>query len=294
VNEPGLGFDAEGYLEDSPVRPEVALALWYAAGALVERSERDRQSLAGGLPPIAKTWVDQPQWVDRLAACYRMVRDRLAVAAFPIARCTGEEFALHMTIAAASQLTAEGLGPDPALYGMQVMGEPDTEDFATAHLDLFEDKDLMFLLLFEPVFDGIEDSDGADNQRLGIGPYLHPNRWFHPFPGYEGGTLERLELVVEADDDVIWAASELALNAGARGMQVVRDGSRWLARAQYPGRELVGEGEDPQSAATALVRLLLEASRCPSCGHGVTIDPGGPDELCRWARVGRRWLAGCE
>lgn len=289
-------FDAEGYLDtDTPVRPEVALALWHAAGALVERAERDRQSVAGGLPPIAKGWVDHPAWASQLATCYHMVRDRLALAALPIARCTGEEFALHMTIAAASQLASEGLGPDPALHGMQVMAAPKLEDFALAHLDLFEDKDLMFLLLFDRGLDGIEDATSSQNQELGIGPYLHPKRWFHTFPGYEGPTLERLELAREADDDVIIAAAELALHRGARGaVQVIQDGHHWLARARYPGHELVGKGDDPQSAATALVRLILEGSRCPSCLHLVTVDPGAQQEnRCHWARHGRSWVPGC-
>lgn len=286
-------FDAEGYLHDSPIRPEMALVLWFAAGALVERAERDVHSVAGNLPPIAKPWADISAWADQLAGCYRMVRDRLAVAAFPLARCTGEEFALHMTIAAGAALAAQGLGPDPADHGMQLMPLPEDEDFAAAHDDLFGDQDLALLLLWQA--NGVEDPVVRMDASLGIGPYLHPSRWFQAFPGYRGPDLERLNLEVEADDDVIAAAAELALSAGARGtVQIFQDGDRWLARARYPRRELVGEGPDPHAASTALVRLILEGSRCPSCGSVVTIDPGNPTPArCHWERLGRTWQPGC-
>lgn len=288
-----VDFDGEGYLGDSPVRPRLGLALWFAAAAIAGRAELFPWSVTGGLPSIAKRWGEDPGWATQLMDCYRMVRDRLAVAAFPIARCTGEEFALHLTIAAAAELTAQGLGPDPAAHGMQLLPAPDSDDFVQAHLDLFEDNEIM--ALFDPLFDGIEDVGGADNQRLGIGPYLHPSRWFDAFPGYDrGDPLGRLDLVVDSEDEVIVAAAGLALQAGARGtVTVTQDGTRWLARARYPGRELVGEGDDPQSAATALARLILEGHSCPSCGDPITVDPGAPAGRCLWARHGRAWQPGC-
>lgn len=292
VDDP-IVFDADGYLAESPIRPVVALHLWFAASALAERADRSVMSVAGGLPPIAKLWVDHPAWADRLAGCYRMVRDRLAVAAFPVARCTGEEFALHMAISAAAQLAAEGLGPDTVDYGMQVMPDPDAGDFVVAHEDLFADDDLM--MLFEPVLDGIEDPGTEANQRRGIGPYLHPSRWFDPFPGYDkGAPLERLRLQEPEPDDVIVAALNLAITTGARGTaELVQDHDRWVARARYPGREIVGQGEDPHAAATDLAREILEGAHCGTCNRTVTVDPGGPLTSCLWARHGDRWQAGC-
>lgn len=289
-----LEFDPTRYLDPAaPVSATVGLTLWFAAAALAERADRSVMSVAGGLPPIAKLWVDHPAWAQKLAGCYRMVRDRLAIGVTPIARCTGEEFALHMTIAAATELTLTGMGPDPADHGMQLMAEPTLDDFANAHSRLFEDDDL--LMLFEPVLDGIEDASSADNQRYGVGPYLHPSRWFDPFPGYDrAGPLEPVVTVEAADNDVIIAANVLAVSVGARGtVSVLQDGDRWLARARYPGRELVGEGDGPESAATALAHLILEGAHCPACGRTVTTNAGGPLTSCVWHRQGRTWMAGC-
>lgn len=289
-----MTFDPSAYLDDdSPITPPVGLVLWYAADALTERADLDPSTAVAGLPRSAKTWADDPTWVTQLIECYRMVTARLAAGAFPIARCTGEEFALHIVVAAAAGLHEQGMGPDPTDHGMQLMPDPDVDELAEAHHRLFEDQDI--LMLFEPLLDGIEDAESSDNQRRFIGPYLHPSRWFDTFPGYDqADPLERIETVQSVDDDVIHAAVALALSVGARGTVTVDpDGGRWMARARYPGRELVGEGEDPQSAATALARLILDGARCPGCGRSVITDPGVVGDICRWERRGRQWQAGC-
>ncbi|HLF43041.1 MAG TPA: hypothetical protein VJA46_05875 [Acidimicrobiia bacterium] len=82
---------------------------------------------------------------------------------WPLA-CTGEQLALRALIERAeSQMELDGQAFD---FG----------DFVEL---AFQDTDLD--MLFDPAWDGIEDSDIADH--LGA-RHLHPDRWFEPF--YEG------------------------------------------------------------------------------------------------------------
>lgn len=286
-------FDADAWLGGRPIGPRMALHLWCAARAIVERATAEPASVTGGLPAAARRWADQPEFRDQLAAAYAMVRDRLAVGALPIARCTGEEFALHIVISVAAMAEAQGVGPDPEDYGLQLIPEPDDDDFAAAHEALFDDGDL--LLLFDPLFDGIEDPTSTVNQRFGIGPYLHPSNWFEPFFGYAGA--DPLEVVATNElvsEDVLVAANDLAVRSGAREFGVDHREGTWTARARYRGATLTAEGDDPQSAATALVRQILEGAVCTGCGLPITTDPGEPDDRCHWHRAGAHWSRGCE
>lgn len=289
---PELEFDVDAHLS-GPLGPRMALHLWCAARAIVERANVEPSSVVAGLPVTARPFAQNPAWVACLADAYRMVRDRLAVGAFPIARCTGQEFALHIVISYAAMADAQGVGPVPEDYGLQLIPEPDDDDFAEAHGVLFDDADI--LMLFDPVLDGIEDPDSEANQRLGLGPYLHPSHWFEPFRGYvDAPALEsvvRNELVIE---DVLVAANDLAVRSGAREFTVRQLDGEWSATARYRGATLTGSGEDPQTAATALVREILEGGRCPVCGNMITVDPGAPDGRCHWWRDTTRWVRGCE
>jgi hypothetical protein len=288
-----MTFDVDAWLS-SITSPRMALHLWCAAGEIIDRAKAEPDSLMSGLPSVARRWTDDQVWMDRLLDAFRVVRDRLAIGALPIARCTGEEYALHIVIAYAAAAEVQGVAPDPEDYGLQLIPEPDDDDYAAAHDALFEDHDL--LLLFDPIFDGIEDPKSEINQRLGIGPYLHPARWYEPFGAYaDVDPLAPAPGPELADEDVLGAANDLAMRSGARDFTVSQTGGQWVARARYRTNELEGAGEDPQSAATALVRRILEDGRCTWCGGTITIDPGeGGDGHCHWRREGPRWARGCE
>lgn len=290
-----LEFDPAAYIgPDSPIGPRMALSLWCAARDIVERAEVDPTSIEAGLPPAAAAWGSVPQWQANLLGCYRMVRERLAIGAMPLARCTGEEFALHITISVAAMAEASGYGPTPEEHGLQLIPEPGDDDYAEAHESLFVDHEL--LLLFDPVLDGIEDPSSSVNRRLGIGPWLHPSNWFEPFAAYlDVDPLASAPGAEVVEDDVLVAASDLAMRTGARRFDIHPTRGSWEARATYRGTEVVACGDDPQSAATSLVRQIIEGERCPSCAHIITIDPGSPaDQRCHWHRSGPRWDRGCE
>lgn len=277
-------FAADAYTTPrSPVGPRMGLALWCAAREIVERAEVDPQSTAVGLPSCARSYGVQPPWLARLIDCFRAVRDRLGAGDFPIARCTGDEYATHIIIGYAAMADAAGVGPRPEEFGLQLIPGPDDDDYAAAHGDLLADGDV--LMLFDPILDGIEDPTSDVNQRLGIGPWLHPRHWFDPFPGPG----------VADDESVVIAANDLAMRSGARAFTLQRNGEHWEARAAYRGRVLAGHGGDPHEAATDLVRRILEGGVCSHCGHPITIDPGHPDdEFCHWQRLAQRWRRGCE
>lgn len=288
-----LDFDADAHLS-GPISPRMALHLWCAARAIVDHAIVEPSSVGGGLPVVARPFAHHPGWLTQLAGAYRMVRDRIALGAFPLARCTGEEFALHIVISYAAMADAQGVGPEPEDYGLQLIPEPDDDDYAAAHDALFADEDI--LMLFDPLLDGIEDVNSDVNQRLALGPYLHPSRWFDPFTTYVDADplkpVEQAELVVE---DVLVAASDLAMRSGAQEFTVRQLDGHWSAIARYRGATLTGGGGDPLEAATALVREILEGGRCPLCGNTITIDPGDPaDGRCHWRRHTTQWIRGCE
>lgn len=288
-------FDADAYVESaSPIGPRMALHLWCAARAIVDRAIAEPPSVAGGLPMVARRWAEHPSFMAKLYDAYVMVRERLALGALPIARCTGEEFALHIVISFAAMADAQGVGPNPEDFGLQLLPEPDDDDYAAAHAALFEDFDL--LLLFDPLFDGIEDPGAEINQRLGIGPHLHPSNWFEPFAAYaDADPLAPVTRVEDVRDNVLIAANDLAMRSGAREFTVGHSGGGWTATARYRGATLTASGDDPQTAATALVRRILEGARCTHCGSIITVDPGEPDDgLCHWQRAGAHWARGCE
>lgn len=179
MSDQGPDFDGEGYvLPGSPIGPRMGLTLWCAARVIVARNDFEPLAVVEGLPVVARTFVNQPAWRAQLHQCFRTVRDRLAVADLPLARSTGEEYALHLIISAGATLEARGHAPAPEEFGMQLLPDPDDRDYVAAHQSLLAGSDL--LLLFDPLMDGIEDEHSLLNRRLRIGPLLHPARWFEP------------------------------------------------------------------------------------------------------------------
>ena len=292
-----IDFDPTAWMrKGSPVGPRMALALWLSAVAIYERAEHDDKSVVSGLPAVALTHAADDMWRDQLVTCFGWVAERLASGAMPIARCTGEEYALHIVISRAAMADTIGDGvTDQVLeeHGLQLLPDVGDDDFAEAHAHLFEDHD--YLMLFDPVLDGIEDPRSEVNRRLGIGPLLHPLNWFTPFPAYVDVDPRQPAPEVRTDEDVLAAAGDLAMRTGARSFSVRPKSGMWVAEATYREAVLSGFGEDSQSAATALVREIVEGETCPSCAHTITIDPGSPaDQRCHWQRMGARWERGCE
>lgn len=154
--------------------PKLAYRLWYAAQVLSDEWQVDpeRELLADELPVIARPFASDPSWFGGFAECFDAVEDWLAGnRGGSVARCTGEELALHMVVELADGFTSDGI-----IAGDEVRYLPDHVDddaFEAVTEYLLEDHDV--LMLFMPHLDGIEEEE----------PLLHPSRWFVPFYGGE-------------------------------------------------------------------------------------------------------------
>lgn len=130
-------------------------------------------------------------------------------------------------------------------------------------------------------------------------------------------------MTVNMDDDALVAAVDLIGRTGARGFEIgyMHDGvpvdqAGWYAHAQYRGARVIEQDHSgPIEAAEALARQLLTGGQCQHCKKLITLFDGGaiayanaklldgtpwPVEraaaagMCRWRRVGPRWVRGCE
>ena len=157
------------------VPPRLAFALWVAAGVLADtyRDPRTWPQLLEHLPPIAGRLADSA-WTASFVACFDALRERLGRGGYEpheLARCTGEEMALHLIVAAAEDLADSG--GEVQMAAPQGLGRDDP-DYELARSILFQDEDV--LMLFEAALDGIEDPDIAD---IGLDLVnLHPRDWF--------------------------------------------------------------------------------------------------------------------
>jgi hypothetical protein len=70
----------------------------------------------------------------------------------------------------------------------------------------------------------------------------------------------------------------------------------WWAQASYRGRGRVRAHGYPRPdlAVEALARRLLDGGACVHCGRVVRLASGDQRTVCRWRRVGARWMRGCE
>ncbi len=125
------------------------------------------------------------------------------------------------------------------------------------------------------------------------------------------------------DQDALIAAIDLVGRAGAREFQVgyLHDDvpvaeADWYAHAQYRGRRIIVEHHaGPVEAAEALALRILTGAKCNHCqalvalnddgafayasaemadGTSWTAEEAAAAGQCRWRRVGRRWVRGCD
>ena len=163
--------------------PRLAYYLWHCAGYLADTwrdNLDDPAELLAQLPPVAQRLADS-DWLARFADCFDTIVDRLASGdvTYPgIAKCTGEEMAVHLTIDLAEAFVHDGELDDDAFARALPSAGAHDHDFEGARDALLPDHDV--LALFDPSLDGIEDSDAPENVQYRL-VNLHPRRWFEPF-----------------------------------------------------------------------------------------------------------------
>ncbi|MEX2548446.1 MAG: hypothetical protein WD830_11780 [Chloroflexota bacterium] len=163
--------------------PRLAYYLWNCAVYLADTwrdNLDDPAELLAQLPPVAERLADRA-WLERFIDCFEAVADRLGAGevTYPgLAKCTGEEMALHLVIELAEAFTNDGVFADDLMaHRLPALGAPDS-DFEAARDSLLPDHDV--LALFDLALDGIEDSDAPENAQYRT-VNLHPRKWFDPF-----------------------------------------------------------------------------------------------------------------
>ncbi|GJF04990.1 hypothetical protein [Pseudonocardia sp. D17] len=130
-------------------------------------------------------------------------------------------------------------------------------------------------------------------------------------------------MTVDVEDDALFAGLDLIGRTGARQVEIgyLNEGvpvhlADWYCSAHYRGARIIVEHHrGPVEAVEAMVRRLLTGGRCTHCGgltalsdDGATAYPGAHmadgttwtlDEItaagqCRYTRVSRKWVRGCE
>ncbi len=124
------------------------------------------------------------------------------------------------------------------------------------------------------------------------------------------------------DQDALIACADLIGRTGARDFQigylhddVPVEKAGWYAHASYQGARIsVADLTGPIEAADALSRRILAGARCTRCGGLITLSDDGAMAvgqtmadgsewtaaqqaaagLCRWRRMGPKWVMGCE
>ena len=110
------------------------------------------------------------------------------------------------------------------------------------------------------------------------------------------------EYAEDFDQDAIEAGLTLCGRSGAREVEfgyldddVPIADARWWAKAQYDGARLQVENlPGPAEAIEALARKILEGGECTHCQETVRLEGEADGPGCRWSRLGRRWIRGCE
>lgn len=163
--------------------PRLAYYLWHCAvylGDTWRDSLDDPTELLAQLPPVAERLSDRA-WLERFVDCFDVVADRLGAGevTYPgVAKCTGEEIALHLIIELAEAFVHDGaFADDDVVHRLPDLGASNG-DCELARDSLLPDHDV--LALFDLSLDGIEDSDAPENAQFRT-VNLHPRKWFEPF-----------------------------------------------------------------------------------------------------------------
>jgi len=167
------GFAAGGVLT-----PRLAWLLCETASHLADewRLVADDVYVRRHLPRIAQRHATR-RWRARFADCFERLAHRIAEGdgdTDALATCTAEELALHMILTVAPRLLEQDLLDDDAVSDLPDHGDAD-RDFALLDGALFEDHDVLLLLLYRADLDGIEHDPRVAESNL------HPNDWFRPF-----------------------------------------------------------------------------------------------------------------
>jgi hypothetical protein len=167
----------------SALSPRMAWNLWTTAAMLADvyADEATSDLLEEELPPLAQPHADKT-WSAQFVRCFDAIADRLAtgdVAVHRLARCTGEEMALHVVIDHTESAWHDGTLSTPASLPENIDRD---EDFDAVRDVLFRDHDV--LLLFDLSVDGLDDPESELHQRFRFAN-LHPDRWFRPFSDSE-------------------------------------------------------------------------------------------------------------
>jgi hypothetical protein len=131
-------------------------------------------------------------------------------------------------------------------------------------------------------------------------------------------------MTVDLNEDAIKACADLVGRMGAREFHIghVREGvpvdeAGWFAHALFRGGEKIGVDEHlgPTEAADALCERLMTGAQCLACKSVVQFRDEGAvvyekstlldgrrwdaedakrAGLCRWRRIGPKWVRGCE
>jgi len=192
TSRPGTGdvpdFEAlyeADYQQGSHMTPRMACWLWETCLYLADtwRENRDDpEPLLESLPPVARPFAANGEWLDRFTNGFDALATRIAEGAGDqeeLAACTGEEMALHFAVDLAEAHLADGvIGPHDAAASALPAHDNADRDFDTMRDVLFRDNDV--LILFDPSMDGAEISEG-ELDRVARYANLHPRDWFKPF-----------------------------------------------------------------------------------------------------------------
>lgn len=104
-------------------------------------------------------------------------------------------------------------------------------------------------------------------------------------------------------EDATLAIADLCGRSGATEFEIGwlddEPPHRWYASAKYRGARLTAEDpDDPSIAADGLALQILDGGMCTHCRKTTRISPTDRPlrtrKACLWARVGSRWVRGCE
>lgn len=167
----------EPHLADgAAMTPRMAYWLWETAWFLADtwRLIADDDFFATELPRVAAPYA-KGEWLAQFIGCFQHLAERIAEGdgdSALLARCTGDELALHMTIDLARDHLNDEVIDIEAAADLPDHGDKDS-NFGLIRDVLFADHDV--LMLYEPSLDGIEDDE------FSRGSNLHPRDWFKPF-----------------------------------------------------------------------------------------------------------------
>lgn len=102
------------------------------------------------------------------------------------------------------------------------------------------------------------------------------------------------------DQDAVVAAVDVVGRSGAKEIEigylhdnVPVDEAGWYATARYKGTKVIeSDHRGPSEAADALAKRILNGGKCTHCLKTVVLVDSLPG--CRWTRMGKRWVRGCE